>query len=372
MIRKIPLNAKVMCVDGLAGESTSVVIHPGTRTITHLVVQDKTFPRTMEWMVPVEKIVEATSQVIRLSCTRDELSGMQPFKRERYLEQEFAEYGYAFSQPYMMAPVEPLYVPFEELNIADEDLALQRGTDVQALDGHVGQVGELMLDPKSSRITHFTLKRGHLWGKKEVIIPLPDVDHVDPDTVYLNVDKKTIDNLPSLPVNRPWKEVDAADLDLMVWSFEDMDQAEEALKTLKSLEKSKQIHLLNVAVIVKGMDGKVSLREMKEVETRRGTLTGAISGGLVGLLIGPGGAIIGAAAGAAAGRRSAKQVEVGISNERLKAFQEAMPDGSSAIVLIIEHRWFETARQALAGSRHRFFHQRLTDVAAEESEEPAG
>ena len=147
-----------------------------------------------------------------------------------------------------------------------------------------------------------------------------------------------------------------------------MAQAQEAFKVLKSLEKDRQVELLNVAVITKGLDGMVSLRESKEVDNRRGSLGGAITGGLVGLLIGPVGAIIGATSGAAIGRRSSNNVEVGVSNERLKAFQEKMPLGSSAIILLVEHRWFETFRQSLAQFEHEFFHQRLTDV---ESDYPA-
>lgn len=98
------------------------------------------------------------------------------------------------------------------------------------------------------------------------------------------------------------------------------------------------------------------------MNTRRGSLGGAITGGLVGLLIGPAGAIIGAASGAAIGKRSSNNVEVGVSKERLKAFQEKLPLGSSAIILLVEHRWFETFRQSLSQFEHNFFHQRLTDV----------
>lgn len=370
MIQKIPLHAKVMCVDGLAGESISVVIDPVVRSVTHLVVQDRTFPKPLEWLVPVEKAIESTSETIQLDCAREELVKMQPFRRERYLEQESAEYGYTYNLPYMMAPSDMLYQPLEELNIKQENLALNRAADVEARDGYVGRVGELMLDPQTRKIAYFTLMRGHLWGKKEVVLPLSLVDRADEETVYLTVDKKFIDELPSLPVNRPWKEVDATDLDLIAWSFKGTEQAETAFKALKSLEKNKQIELLNVAVITKGIDGKVSLREIKEIDTRRKAISGAITGGLVGLMIGPVGAIVGATAGAATGNRAAKRVELGVSNEKLKTFQENMPPDSSAIILLIEHRWFETARQALSHFNHEFFHQRLTDVGMDQPAEP--
>jgi hypothetical protein len=55
-------------------------------------------------------------------------------------------------------------------------------------------------------------------------------------------------------------------------------------------------------------------------------------------------------------------VEVGFSEDRLIAFQENLASNTSAIVLLVEHRWFSTARQALARYGAEFFHQCLTDL----------
>lgn len=361
MIKKFPLHAKVICVDGLAGELTSVIINPMTQRVTHLVVQDKTFPNPLEWVVTVDRVVESATKVIYLACTREELSRMQPFRQERYLEQEFPEYGYAFSPPTIFASANKLLVTVEEQNIPVEETVVYRGAGVEAVDGFVGRVGELILDPASGRVVYFTIMRGHLWGKKEITIPLTYVERVEMDMVYLKVEKKVIEDLPSLPVNRPWKEVSATDLDVMVWSFQGTAQADEALNKLEELETTKKIQLFNVALITKEAHGKVSLREIKEINTRGTALAGAIAGGLVGLLIGPGGAVIGAAAGAAGGRQLAKRVDVGFSDDRLNAFQENLAPNTSAIVLLVEHRWYSTARQALAHYDAEFFHQRLTD-----------
>ena len=216
MIRKIPVNAKVMCTDGLAGESISIVVDPETQSVTHIVVQDKTFPNLTEWLVPIERVISSTSKEIKLYCTREELNRMQPFTRQHYLEQEIPDYGYAYSLPHMTAPTNMLNFPIEELNIPEDELVLTRGTSVETLDGYAGQIGELLLDRRTGRITHFTLMQGHLWGKKEIAIPISLIEQVDPDTIYLKADKIVIDNLPSLPVSRPWNEIKATDLDLMV------------------------------------------------------------------------------------------------------------------------------------------------------------
>lgn len=360
MIRKIPLHAKVMCTDGLAGESISVVINPATKNITHLVVQDITFPKIIEWLVPFERVIDSASQVIHLNCTQNELGKMQPFEREHYLEQECEEYGYAYSLPHMLAPENLQALVVEEPIFPQESMPLNRGTDVMATDGRVGQIEALMLDARSGQITHLVLMRGHIFEDKEVVLPVALIERAELDAVFLQVDRKFINDLPSSPVNRPWKEVNAADLELMAWNFNALSQADEARKLLMDLEKSRQMEFLNLAIITKTIDGKVTVREVKEIRTRRGAFDGAIAGGLIGLLIGPGGAAAGTDQGAAAGKITAMQAEVGASQDKLQAFQEAMAPGTSAIVILVEHRWYETARQSLASYTHKFFHQRLS------------
>jgi hypothetical protein len=42
------------------------------------------------------------------------------------------------------------------------------------------------------------LEEGHLWGKKDVEIPLADIDRVEDGIVYLTLDKRTIENMPAV------------------------------------------------------------------------------------------------------------------------------------------------------------------------------
>ena len=46
------------------------------------------------------------------------------------------------------------------------------GASVEATDGQVGRVQEFVIDPQNNRVTHLVLHEGHLWGKKDVTIPL--------------------------------------------------------------------------------------------------------------------------------------------------------------------------------------------------------
>ena len=99
-------------------------------------------------------------------------------------------------------PMEVSYVEEVVERIPPGELAVRRGTRVEATDGHVGQVGEFVVEPESGHITHLILLEGHLWAKKEVTLPLSAIDHSEGDTVYLNLDKKAVEALPSVPVRR--------------------------------------------------------------------------------------------------------------------------------------------------------------------------
>jgi hypothetical protein len=47
-------------------------------------------------------------------------------------------------------------------------LALSQHDSVEATDGHVGNIAEFLIDPRTDAITHLVLREGHLWGRKYV------------------------------------------------------------------------------------------------------------------------------------------------------------------------------------------------------------
>jgi hypothetical protein len=66
-------------------------------------------------------------------------------------------------------------------------------------------VDEFLVDPENDVITHLVLREGHLWGKKDVTIPVSEIKKIAEEAVYLKLDKKAIESLPTIPVNRKWK-----------------------------------------------------------------------------------------------------------------------------------------------------------------------
>ena len=52
------------------------------------------------------------------------------------------------------------------------DVQVRRGDHVHATDGEIGLVEGLVIDPGDHQVTHVLLQEGHLWGRKEVAIPI--------------------------------------------------------------------------------------------------------------------------------------------------------------------------------------------------------
>jgi sporulation protein YlmC with PRC-barrel domain len=79
---------------------------------------------------------------------------------------------------------------------------VRRGEHVHATDGHIGRVQGLVIDANNHHVTHVLLQEGHLWGRKEVAIPIRAVIGVD-DGIQLNITKQQVQDLPPVDIHHP-------------------------------------------------------------------------------------------------------------------------------------------------------------------------
>jgi sporulation protein YlmC with PRC-barrel domain len=105
--------------------------------------------------------------------------------------------------PYV-TPERTVYQSVENQQIPPGELTVRRGTRVEATDGYVGKVDEFVVNPENGHITHLVMREGHLWGQKDVIIPLSAMRDNRQDTVFLKLDKHQIESLPTFPLHRRW------------------------------------------------------------------------------------------------------------------------------------------------------------------------
>jgi hypothetical protein len=197
-------NADVDCADGTAGRSTYVIGNPVTRRLTHLVVRSYR-PPFREHLVPVDRVVETTTGRIKLKCTRDDLSRMEPFEYEEYVPTELPGYMCWPDVPpvpgYTTEAV-TTFVPVKRQNLPQGGLALCRGARVEATDGFVGRVQELLVNSNNMQVAYLVLLERHVLKKKEITVPVSQVERVHDNTVYLKLDRQSVQQLPAPPMRR--------------------------------------------------------------------------------------------------------------------------------------------------------------------------
>ncbi len=196
----IPIHAEVRCANGPCGESECIILNPVTDRVTHFVVCEKAYPFEKR-LVPVEQIKETTPYMILLDCDLDEFSKMPKFVETEFIVPDPFKYDIG---PTMLWPYTTFMdaITIEHEQIPPHELAVHRGAQVEATDGRVGQVDEFLVDPKSGNITHLVLREGHLWGKKDVTIPVRQIDRIEQDVVYLKINKQEAENLPAIPIRK--------------------------------------------------------------------------------------------------------------------------------------------------------------------------
>ncbi len=210
---EIPLNAQVECTDGAYGRSEFVLVDPVADKVTDMVVKEDASPNT-ELIVPVDFVTGTVAETIQLRCSKAELKNMKPFVKTKYVEELVPgrDFGYRgglyglgtyYYLPYASA-ARTVYESVEKQQVPPGELAISRGTRVEAKDGYIGNVDEFVVNPENGHITHLVMRKGHLWGKKDVIIPLSALGDTHDDTVFLKIDKHQIESLPTFLLQRRW------------------------------------------------------------------------------------------------------------------------------------------------------------------------
>ena len=185
------MGAEASCADGPGGKVARVIIDPATEMVTHLVIE----PGHRLWasrLVPVD-LVEVMADGIKLRCTVEEFGGLEAAEETELIPDVTG--GLVSGGLYGPLGVSALGQPVLEDVVPPGEAGIDRGEPVHALDGEIGRVEGFRIDPGDHRVTHVLLQEGHLWGRKEVVIPVSAVTKVE-NGIWLNLTKKQVEDLP--------------------------------------------------------------------------------------------------------------------------------------------------------------------------------
>jgi sporulation protein YlmC with PRC-barrel domain len=207
--------------DGAVGALIRLIVDPTVEEVTHLVIEPEHRP-DLGRLVPLDLVdFNDPSGGISLRCTKEQFENLDPAEDTQIIPATDAYGGYGAGQvsymPYyglegggMAVPgvggagaIAPQVVATDSIPLGEVEI--RRGDPVQATDGDIGRVQGLVIHPRSRHVTHFLLQEGHLWGKKEVAIPISAVASTR-DGIQLTISKREVQDLPPVDSSHPEKK----------------------------------------------------------------------------------------------------------------------------------------------------------------------
>jgi sporulation protein YlmC with PRC-barrel domain len=224
--QRFTIGVAVTGTDGPIGKVVRVVVDPIAEVVTHLIVEPKSASE-INRLVPLSLVRSVSDDEVSIDCTVAAYAQLDSAEDTRFLAGDpggpggpgepgspgygpgevvawpyysLAMTGHGFAPGGLGAEAYPLAVTYDK--VPPGETAIHRGEHVHATDGEIGRVQGLVVDSQDHHVTHVLLQEGHLWGRKEVAIPIGAVTGVD-DGIRLKITKQEVQDLPPVDIDRP-------------------------------------------------------------------------------------------------------------------------------------------------------------------------
>jgi sporulation protein YlmC with PRC-barrel domain len=212
---RLDLGCDVRCTDAVFGELADVIVDPISRRVTHLVVAPHG-DRARARLVSIGRARPADDG-LALDHSVAEVEALEPVRETAYLragERVVADPDWDVGAEDVLAL--PIYQELDGMGTAIDpdphvvvsydripkhEVEIRRSSAVLSADGHhVGHVEGFLIG--SGEMADIVLERGHLWGRREVVIPASAVERVRNDSITLTLTKEQVGQLDARHVHR--------------------------------------------------------------------------------------------------------------------------------------------------------------------------
>jgi sporulation protein YlmC with PRC-barrel domain len=212
---RLDLGCDVRCTDAVFGELADVIVDPISRRVTHLVVAPRD-DRARARLVSIGRARPADDG-LALDHSVAEVEALEPLRETAYLragERVVADPDWDVGAEDVLAL--PIYQELDGMGTAIDpdphvvvsydripkhEVEIRRSSAVLSADGHhVGHVEGFLIG--SGEMADIVLERGHLWGRREVVIPASAVERVRNDSITLTLTKEQVGQLDARHVHR--------------------------------------------------------------------------------------------------------------------------------------------------------------------------
>src|SRR3954469_1111678 len=212
---RLDLGSGVQCTDAAFGELADVIVDPISRRVTHLVVEPHGHHERAR-LVPIERARPAGDGGA-LDYSIAEVEAPEPLHESAYLragEVVVTDPDWDIGTEDVLAL--PLYQELDGMGTAIDpdphvivgydripknEVEIRRSSAVFSTDGHhLGHVEGFLVG--SGEMADIVLERGHLWGRREIVIPASAVERVENDSITLSLTKEQVGELDVRHVHR--------------------------------------------------------------------------------------------------------------------------------------------------------------------------
>lgn len=191
---KIKLGGLVEASDGPMGRVQQVVLNPGNKRVTTLVVR-RGMLFGQDIVVPIEAVEDATDELIRLHLSSDQLQSRAAFQPAHYIPSITAIDGYGPGQAVLSLLGQSRGDARAGQGATGElGAVIRAGQRVECRDGYAGKVSLVLLDGRTERVTHVVIRKGVLRSK-DIMVPVEWVNEFHADHLKLAVDRDALDQL---------------------------------------------------------------------------------------------------------------------------------------------------------------------------------
>jgi hypothetical protein len=212
---RLDLGSGVHCTDAVFGELADVIVDPISRRVTHLVVEPHGHHDRAR-LVPIER-AQAAGDGLALDCSIADVEALEPLHESAYVrsgELVVADPEWDIGTQDVLAL--PVYQEVDGMGTAIDpdphvmvsydripknEVEIRRSSAVISTDGHhLGHVEGFLLG--GGVTADIVLERGHLWGRREIVIPAAAVERVQNDSITLSLTRDQVADLDARHVHR--------------------------------------------------------------------------------------------------------------------------------------------------------------------------
>jgi hypothetical protein len=199
------IGAPVKCTDGDCGKLLKIVVDPETQQSNGLVVEQGLLVKTRR-VVSIVHVERASKDAVQLSICSEELDTYPEYQMEKVrLPTDGWEQANWRSRNYSLGnvlegeqaierPVVPMVRHVIHTGISPEHVVVERGMPVENIEGQIGRLDHVLVDPLDLQISHLVIDPGML--SPLLVMPISMLTGISQDSIQVEASKRELEKLP--------------------------------------------------------------------------------------------------------------------------------------------------------------------------------